>query len=222
VSTGDVTTMDAESTGAELLESVQGSPAGSGAGRRGPPHAVVSSVAIVTTTDGSKPVRRTRTEPTNSSTMSAAGALTLQLFELRPYGCYVAVERWLVTRTQAKVSPVRRDCRFAITNRCSESTLFAQVSCVNGACLRPGRNGPPLCRLVRTLQVARALPKAARHEVARQSYSVTDRSKPQQSVERVESLACVGSPGACCQLRVENECEPPGSNRLHGGVLHRR
>src|SRR5262245_33862496 len=61
---------------------------------------------------------------------SAAGALTFELLELCTYSSDVAVERWLVTRTQAKVSAIRRDGRFAIADKPSQSTLFAQVGCV--------------------------------------------------------------------------------------------
>jgi len=94
MSTREVTTMDAESAGVALVMSAQASPAGSGAGARLLPHAVASTVAIMTATDGSKPRGRISTKPTNSP----------------------------IT--------IRRDGRFAITNRCSESTLLAQVGCV--------------------------------------------------------------------------------------------
>ena len=168
--------MDAESGVVALVTIAHAWVAGIGAGGREPAHAVASSVAIATPINPTVSGGRTRTEPTNSSTLSAAGALLLQLRELRPDGCYVAVERRLVTCPQAKVPPVRGDGRFAITNRCSESTLVTEVSCVNGTSLRPGRNGPPFGCFVRTLHVARALPKATRHEVAGQSYPITDGS----------------------------------------------
>jgi len=136
--------MDAESAVVALVLSAHAWLAGSEAGGREPAHAAASSVAIATPSNATESGGRTRTEPTNPSTLSAAGALTLQLLELRSYGRDVPVERGLVTRAQAKISSIRRDGRFAIANRCPESTLFAEVSCGNGACLRPGRNGPPL------------------------------------------------------------------------------
>ena len=85
---------------------------------------------------------------------SAAGALTRELLELRSHRCDVAVERRLVTRAQAKVSPVRHDGRFAIAGQPSQSTLFAQVGCVQAYFCRIGRDSPTLSRVVCTLHVA--------------------------------------------------------------------
>jgi hypothetical protein len=98
MSTGEVTTMEAESTAVGLVTSTHASLAGTGTGARDPPHAVVNSVAIVTTpNDRSKTRGRTHTEPANSPKTSAPGALTFQLLELRSYGRDVAIERGLVT-----------------------------------------------------------------------------------------------------------------------------
>ena len=157
--------MDAESTVAALVINAHASLAGSGAGSREPPHAVDSSVVIVTTIDGSKRGGRTRTKPDNSSMTSAAGALTLQLLELRSHGGHIAVECRLVARAQTKISPIRRDGRFTITNRCCESTLFAQVCCGERPIDRVVGERPPLRRIVCLSCVAGALPESTRYEI---------------------------------------------------------
>ena len=91
---------------------------------------------------------------------SAAGALALELLELRSYGCDIAIEHGFVMRTQAQVSAIRRDGRFAIADQPSQSTLFAQVGCVQDA-LRARRDSPTLNRIVSTLDVARAFGQRA-------------------------------------------------------------
>jgi hypothetical protein len=81
-----------------------------------------------------------------------------------------------LTRAQAKVSPVRHDGRFAIAGQPSQSTLFAQVGCVQAHFCRIGRDSPTLSRVVCTLHVPPPSSRSMRYWPLRRSARRSRRS----------------------------------------------